>query len=59
LKWKNGADTQNIMLYELHQLFKLIWHKKKMLWLQTMKIFFAVHCLQHISSLSFCHFLLS
>jgi len=28
------------MLSELHKLFKLIWQKKKMLWLQTMKIYF-------------------
>jgi len=29
-----------MMLYELHKLFKLIWQKKKMLWLQIMQIFF-------------------
>jgi len=28
------------MLSELHKLFKLIWQKKKMLWLQIMKILF-------------------
>jgi len=28
------------MLSELHKLCKLIWQKKKMLWLQIMKIFF-------------------
>jgi len=38
------------MLSELHKLFKLIWQKKKkMLWLQIMKIFFTVwkHCTKH------------
>jgi len=28
------------MLSELNKLFKLIWQKKKMLWLLMMKIFF-------------------
>jgi len=34
------------MLSELHQLSKLIWQKKKMLWLQIMKIFFTVQSTQ-------------
>jgi len=52
------------MLSELHKLFKLIWQKKKMLWLQI-TIFFTVYILFQITSknimelsLYFCHFLL-
>jgi len=33
------------MLSELHKLSKLIWQKKKMLWLQIMKIFFCLQCI--------------
>jgi len=52
------------MLSELHKLFKLIWQKKKMLWLQITN-FFTVYILFQITSknimelsLYFCHFLL-
>jgi len=39
----NQSETQNITLSEPHKLFKLSWQKKKMLWLQIMKIFFTVY----------------
>jgi len=32
-----SPETQNIMLCELRKLFKLIWQKKKMLWVLAYK----------------------
>jgi len=33
-------NSKYYVISELHKLSKLIWQKKKMLWLQTVKIFF-------------------
>jgi len=42
MKLIQSSETQNIMLSELHKLFKLIWQNKKCCDYKSWKCFFAV-----------------